>query len=81
MEILLWVVFGAFAGAVASEIMGTRAGFLADVIVGIIGAVLGGYIMQVLGGSGVVALNPVGFVVSVGGACILIVFSRMFRAA
>ncbi len=81
MEILLWVVFGAFVGAVASEIMGTRAGFIADVAIGIIGAVLGGYVMQILGGNGVVALNPIGFVVAVGGACLLIILSRMFRAA
>ena len=48
MGVLLWIIFGALAGWIASLIMGTNRdqGILLDVIVGIIGAVLGGWVMK-----------------------------------
>ena len=41
MNIILWIIFGALAGWIASMIMGTNAqmGALANIIVGIVGAV------------------------------------------
>ena len=47
MGILLWIIFGAIAGWIASMIMGTDAeqGTILNIIVGIVGAVLGGWLM------------------------------------
>jgi uncharacterized membrane protein YeaQ/YmgE (transglycosylase-associated protein family) len=79
MELLLWIVFGALVGAVASMIMDTKGGLIPDVLIGILGAVLGGYLANVFGGTVTVGFNFVGFLVSVAGACLLIFFSRMAR--
>ena len=51
MGIILWIIFGALVGWLASLIMGTDAqqGALANIIVGIIGAVIGGWVMNLLG--------------------------------
>ena len=48
MNIILWIIFGALAGWIASMIMGTNAqmGALANIIVGIVGALIGGFLMQ-----------------------------------
>ncbi|MEI7890834.1 MAG: hypothetical protein WCI36_02600 [bacterium] len=42
MSILIWIIFGAIVGWVASAIMGTSEGLLMDIIFGIVGSVLGG---------------------------------------
>ena len=54
-NIVLWIVFGALAGWIASIIMRTNAqmGGLANIIVGVIGAIIGGFIMNALGAEGV----------------------------
>ena len=41
MGILLWIVFGAIVGWIASMFMGTNEGLVLDIILGIVGAVLG----------------------------------------
>ena len=73
--LILWIVIGALAGWIGSQIMGTdaRQGALANIVVGVIGAVVGGF----------VALNMMGdmpsnnglvtsFVVALLGACLVI---------
>ena len=54
MGIILWVIFGALAGWLASVIMKTDSGqgTLSDIIMGVIGAVVGGFIMNLFGQSG-----------------------------
>lgn len=80
MGILLWIVFGAIAGWIASIIMKTnRQGVLADIIMGIIGAVVGGFAMNLLGQSGVTGFNLYSMVVAVIGAVIVIYISHMIR--
>lgn len=49
MGVLLWIIFGAIAGFIASKIMGGGGGIVWDVVVGIVGAVIGGFIMSLLG--------------------------------
>jgi uncharacterized membrane protein YeaQ/YmgE (transglycosylase-associated protein family) len=48
MNILLWIIFGAIAGWIASIIMKTdgQQGTLTDIILGIVGAIVGGFLMQ-----------------------------------
>lgn len=81
MGILLWIIFGAIVGWVASLIMKTDAeqGPLLNIIVGIIGAVLGGWIMNFFGASGTTGFNLYSFVVALIGAIVLIAIVRAIR--
>lgn len=79
MGIIIWIVFGAIVGWVASMLMGEGGGLVWDIVVGIIGAVLGGFIMNFLGYSGVGGFNLYSFVVAIIGACALIVIVRAVR--
>ncbi|HYF05151.1 MAG TPA: GlsB/YeaQ/YmgE family stress response membrane protein [Patescibacteria group bacterium] len=82
MGILLWIIFGALAGWIASLIMGTdaRQGTGMNIIVGIVGAVLGGLLMRLIGQAGVTGFNLYSFIVSVLGAIILIGLIRAIRS-
>ena len=79
MEILVWIIFGALVGWVASMVMGGSGGLLWDIVVGILGAVLGGFIMRSLGESGVTGFTLYSFLVALLGACILIGILRAVR--
>lgn len=81
MEILLWIIFGALAGWIASLIMKTDAqqGAFLNIVVGIIGAVLGGWIMNFFGASGTTGFNIYSLVVAVIGACVLIAIVKAIR--
>ena len=83
MNILLWIVFGALAGWIASMIMGTDAqmGALANIIVGIVGAVIGGLIMNSFGAQGVTGFKLPSMIVAVIGAIALIFLVRLVRRA
>ncbi|MBA3789351.1 GlsB/YeaQ/YmgE family stress response membrane protein [Patescibacteria group bacterium] len=72
MGIILWIVFGAIVGWVASLIMKTRGGIVMDIIVGIVGAVIGGWAMSFFGGAPVGGFNLYSFVVALIGAVILL---------
>jgi uncharacterized membrane protein YeaQ/YmgE (transglycosylase-associated protein family) len=78
MNIVLWIIFGAIAGWIASVIMKTNAsqGTLWDIIMGVIGAVVGGYLMGLVGQSGVSGFNVYSLVVAVIGACVVIAVGR-----
>ncbi|MBI5530221.1 MAG: GlsB/YeaQ/YmgE family stress response membrane protein [Candidatus Doudnabacteria bacterium] len=81
MGIILWIVFGALAGWIASMIMNTDAqqGALLNIIVGIVGAVIGGWIMSQLGKSGVTGFNLYSFLVAILGAVVLIAIVKFIR--
>ena len=81
MNILLWIIFGALAGWVASIIMGKNAkmGAIANIVVGIIGAFLGGWIMSFFGGPGITGFNLTSFFVAVVGAVVLIFLVGLIR--
>jgi uncharacterized membrane protein YeaQ/YmgE (transglycosylase-associated protein family) len=81
MNILLWIIFGALVGWIASIIMGTNAeqGALLNIIVGIVGAVLGGWIMSLFGDTGVSGFNLYSFVVALVGAVVLLGVVRAVR--
>jgi uncharacterized membrane protein YeaQ/YmgE (transglycosylase-associated protein family) len=80
MGIILWLIFGALAGWIASMIMGTNRsqGLLLDIVMGILGALIGGFLSANLLGRGV-SNNPfdiVSLVIAVIGAIILTVIVR-----
>ena len=79
MGIILWIIFGALAGWIASMIMKTdrSQGTLTDIVVGIVGAIIGGFVMNFLGQSGVTGFNIYSLVVAVIGAVVLIWLVRV----
>jgi uncharacterized membrane protein YeaQ/YmgE (transglycosylase-associated protein family) len=81
MGVILWIIFGALVGWIASMIMKSDAeqGPLLNIVVGIVGAVLGGWIMSFFGQSGVSGFNIYSFVVALIGACVLIAIVRAIR--
>lgn len=74
LDIVLWILFGALAGWIASKIMKTDAemGALANIVVGIIGAFLGGFLFQTLTGTPVGGFNIMSLIVAIIGAVILL---------
>lgn len=82
MGIILWIIFGALAGWIASKIMGRDAsmGALANIIVGIIGAALGGWISaSLLGGQGITGFDIWSLLIAIAGACLLLLIFGGFR--
>jgi uncharacterized membrane protein YeaQ/YmgE (transglycosylase-associated protein family) len=81
MGIILWIIFGAVAGWVASVVMKTNAsqGTITDIVMGVIGAVVGGFLMGLVGQSGVTGFNLYSFGVAVIGAVVVIYVGRMVR--
>lgn len=73
-DLILWVLFGALAGWIASMIANTNTsqGVLGNIIVGLAGAVIGGFIVQALGGPPVSGISFAGLLVAVGGAVLLL---------
>lgn len=81
MGIILWIIFGAIVGWLASMIMETKGGLLMDIVVGIVGAVIGGYVMSFFGDNGVQGFTLYSFLVALLGACILLGLVRLVQRA
>lgn len=83
MGIILWIIFGALAGWIASMIMKTnqQQGLLLDIVVGIVGALIGGWIMTIFGEGGVDGFNLYSFIVAVLGAIVLLAIVKFIRRA
>ncbi len=81
MEIILYIIFGALVGWIASIIMGRNAeqGAIGNIIVGILGAFIGGWIMQAIGTAGVTGFNIRSFLVALMGAIVLLFIYNLFR--
>jgi uncharacterized membrane protein YeaQ/YmgE (transglycosylase-associated protein family) len=73
MTLVAWIVVGAIAGFLASEIMGTREGLVLMIVLGIVGAVVGGWVASDLFHiADVTGVNLTSIVVAVVGAIIVI---------
>jgi uncharacterized membrane protein YeaQ/YmgE (transglycosylase-associated protein family) len=81
MVIILWLIFGALVGWVASLIMGTDAqqGAVMNIVVGIVGAVLGGWLFSLFGAQDVTGFNIYSFIVALVGAVVLLALYRAVR--
>ena len=79
MGIILWIVFGAIVGWVASMVMGTSEGLILDIVLGIVGAILGGWLMSFFGQSGVTGFNLYSMLVALLGAVVLIAIVKAIR--
>lgn len=80
-EIILWILFGALAGWIASMIMGTNEemGAFSNIVVGILGAFIGGFLVRALTGDTVSGFNLGSLLVAILGAVILLGIVRIFR--
>jgi len=81
MGIILWIIFGAIVGWIASIIMSTnqQQGALLNIVVGIIGAVIGGFLMNWLGYGGVSGFNIYSFIVAILGAIVLLAIVKALK--
>jgi len=81
MNIILWIIFGALAGWIASIVMGKnkKMGAIANIVVGIVGAFIGGWIMSFFGAQGVTGFNLPSLLVAIVGAVALLFVVGLFR--
>lgn len=81
MNWLVWIIFGALAGWIASIIMGKnkKMGAIANIVVGIVGAFIGGWIMSFFGAQGVTGFNLPSLLVAIGGAVVLLFVVGLLR--
>ena len=82
MGIILWIIFGALSGWVATKLMKTdpqHRGFLSNMVLGILGALLGGFIVSFFGGSGVTGFNIYSFLVAIFGSIVVIWLIRVLK--
>lgn len=81
MNFVIWIIFGALAGWLASMFMGTdkQQGALLNIILGIVGAFVGGFIFNMFGASGVSGFNLYSLLVAVLGSVVLIWLAKIFR--
>jgi uncharacterized membrane protein YeaQ/YmgE (transglycosylase-associated protein family) len=79
MGILLWIVFGLIAGAVAKFIMPgpDPGGWIVTILLGIGGAVVGGFVATALGFGGMTSFDIRSLMVAIGGALILLAGYRL----
>jgi uncharacterized membrane protein YeaQ/YmgE (transglycosylase-associated protein family) len=81
MSVLLWIVFGALVGWIASMIAGTneQQGAIGNILVGIVGAFLGGFIVSLFGGAGITGFNIPSVLVAILGAVILLYIMKSLQ--
>jgi uncharacterized membrane protein YeaQ/YmgE (transglycosylase-associated protein family) len=79
MGLLLWIVFGLIAGAVAKFIMPGRdpGGLIVTILLGIGGAVLGGMAATALGFGAMTGFDIRSLMIAIGGALVLLVGYRL----
>jgi uncharacterized membrane protein YeaQ/YmgE (transglycosylase-associated protein family) len=81
-DILIWIVFGALAGWIASIITNKnkQMGGVENVISGIAGAFIGGFVMEnIFGTDGVTGFNFYSLIVAILGAVVVITVIGFFR--
>ena len=81
MNILVWIIFGAISGWIASIVMKTDAsqGTGSDIVLGILGAIVGGFLFNMFGEPGVTGFNLYSILIAVVGASALIWIGRRFH--
>ena len=81
MGIILWIIFGALVGWIASLIMKTdqEQGAMLNIIIGVVGAVVGGWLMSFFGETGISGFNLYSFLVALLGAVVFITFVKTLR--
>ncbi len=80
MNFIIWLVLGALAGYLAAFIMGLdRNNWLLHILLGVTGGVVGGAIAVSLGLGAVTGFNLYSLLISVLGACLLLLLYRLLQ--
>lgn len=81
LNILLWILFGALVGWIASMIMNRdgQMGALANIIIGIVGAAIGGWIASFFGLGTVAGFDLISILIAVGGAVLLLAIINLIK--
>lgn len=83
MGIIIWLIIGGVVGWLASLIMKTdgQQGILLNIVVGIVGALIAGFVISPMVGVGTInsGLSIASFLVSLGGAIVLLAIVNLFR--
>lgn len=83
MNIIIYLIAGAFVGWIASRIMRTNSqqGLLMDIVVGVIGAFVAGWFLAPLFGVGTIndAITFPTMLVTLGGAILLLFVVKLIR--
>lgn len=81
MGLLLWIIFGALVGWIASMITknNRRMGAFANIIVGLLGALIGGFVAQIIGIGSYSQFSLGGILIALVGAVILLLIINAFR--
>jgi uncharacterized membrane protein YeaQ/YmgE (transglycosylase-associated protein family) len=81
MGIIVWILLGLVAGALAKFVMPGRdpGGFIVTILIGIAGALVGGFISTKLGYGAVDGFDIRSIVIAVLGAILLLIIFRMIR--
>jgi len=79
MSVILWIVFGLIAGAIANFLTPGRdpGGCIITIIIGVIGALLGGWIATLLGFGGISGFDVRSFVIAILGSILLLFLWRL----
>ena len=77
MSVIMWIIFGLVVGVVAKFLMPGRdpGGFIITTVLGIAGALIGGFMGRAMGMYQ--ENDPVGFVMAVVGAIVLLLLYRL----
>ncbi len=81
LNILLWILFGALAGWIASLITGkdSQMGALANIVIGIVGAAIGGWIAGFFGIGTVAGFDLISVLIAVGGSVLLLAIINLIK--
>ncbi len=73
MSFIVWIIFGAIAGFIASKIVNKQGeGIITDIILGIVGAFVGGFLFDKFGFAPVTGFNFYSMFVAVIGAILVL---------
>ncbi len=77
MGLVAWIVVGAIAGFIASQLMGSREGLLRMIVLGVVGGLLGGFVAMSLRLGAVDGINVESIVIATLGAVAVIFLARL----
>ena len=82
MGFIAWIVVGAIAGFLASQVMGSREGLVMMVVLGIVGGLVGGFVAAtVLKIGSVNGINVESIVIATLGAIAVVFVARFFTGS
>lgn len=80
MNFIIWLVLGALSGYIAARIMGmNRNNVFLHILLGVTGGIVGGGIAVSLGLGAVTGFNLYSLLISVVGACLLLILYRLLQ--